>query len=371
MILRRPSKAIQIGSVTVGGGALIVVQSMTNTDTRDAAATARQILELEECGCETIRVAVPDMDAAQALPAIKRAIRIPLIADIHFDYRLALASLQGGVDGLRLNPGNIRDPKRISAVVRAAKERGVPIRIGVNAGSLPPALIPPSPPSRDDHGVSTYGVGTSGEPLSTSERMVEVALSQIRLLESLDFDLIKVSLKAFDVPTAIEAYKSIAWKTPYPLHLGITEAGTPRAGSVRSAVGIGTLLYMGIGDTIRVSLTGDPCEEVVAAYEILKSLNLREKGPTMISCPSCGRAEVDIIGLAQAVEKRLEGMEKPIKVAVMGCVVNGPGEAREADVGIACGKGKGIIFRKGQIVGTVEERDFLSAILAEVERVQN
>ncbi len=348
MILRRPSKAIQIGDVVVGGGAPITVQSMTNTDTRDAAATAGQILKLEECGCEIVRVAVPGMEAARALPAIKRAIRIPLIADIHFDYRLALAALEAGVDGLRLNPGNIRDPRRIAAVVCAAKERGVPIRIGVNAGSLPPAP-------------------DTSEALSTSERMVEVALTQIRLLESLDFDLIKVSLKAFDVPTAIEAYKSIAWKMPYPLHLGITEAGTPRAGSIRSAVGIGALLYMGIGDTIRVSLTGDPGEEVVAAYEILKSLNLREKGPTMISCPSCGRAEVDIIGLAQAVEKRLEGMEKPIKVAVMGCVVNGPGEAREADVGIACGKGRGLIFRKGEIVGTVEERDYLSAILAEVE----
>jgi (E)-4-hydroxy-3-methylbut-2-enyl-diphosphate synthase len=323
---------------------------MTNTDTRDVAATIRQILELEECGCEIIRVAVPDMEAAKAIPAIKQAIHIPLIADIHFDYRLALASLEAGVDGLRLNPGNIRDPKRISAVVQAAKERGVPIRIGVNAGSLPPAP-------------------DTAEPLSTSERMVEVALSQILLLESLDFDLIKVSLKAFDVPTTIEAYKSIAWKIPYPLHLGITEAGTPKAGAIRSAVGIGALLYMGIGDTIRVSLTGDPCEEVVVAYDILKSLNLREKGPTLISCPSCGRAEVDIIGLAQAVEKRLQGMERPIKVAVMGCVVNGPGEAREADVGIACGKGKGIIFCKGQIVGTVEERDFLSAILAEMERL--
>ena len=345
---RRVSKAIQIGKVTVGGIAPVTVQSMTKTDTRDAKATIRQIKELEECGCEIIRSAVPDQEAAEALAAIKRGISIPLIADIHFDYRLALAALEAGVDGLRLNPGNIGGPERVTAVVRDAKKRNVPIRIGVNAGSLPKeadlqATIP--------------------------QRMVSVALEQVKLLESLDFDLIKISLKAFDVPTTIEAYRDIAVRVPYPLHLGITEAGTPRAGAIRSAVGLGILLSEGIGDTIRVSLTGHPREEVLAGYDILKSLNLREHGPTLVSCPTCGRVEVDLVGLAYAVEKRLSLMTRPIKVAVMGCVVNGPGEAKDADVGIACGKGRGVIFCKGEIVRTVEEKDFLEALMAEVEKV--
>jgi (E)-4-hydroxy-3-methylbut-2-enyl-diphosphate synthase len=346
MMKRRASKVVRIGGVRIGGAAPVVVQSMTKTDTRDVKATVRQIRQLEECGCGIVRVAVPDMEAAKAIVGIKKKISIPLIADIHFDYRLALEALRSGADGLRLNPGNISDPEHIAKVVRAAKERGVPIRVGVNAGSLPRA---------------SKGKG------SAVKRMVDAALGEVRLLESLDFDLIKVSVKAFDVPTTIEAYQAIAKKIPYPLHLGITEAGLPWSGSIRSAVGLGILLYEGIGDTIRVSLTTvDACKEVEAAYEILKSLKLRERGPTLVSCPSCGRSETDIVRLAQIVEERLKGVEKTIKVAVMGCVVNGPGEAKDADVGIACGKGRGVIFRKGEKVRTVEEADFLEALMAEV-----
>jgi len=345
---RRISKPIQIGSVTVGGDAPIVVQSMTKTDTRDVMSTIEQIKELEDCDCELVRVAVPDAEAAQAIRAIKRGISIPLIADIHFDYRLALMTLEAGVDGLRLNPGNISEPKKVRAVAQAAKERNVPIRIGVNAGSLPE---------------------TANPELTIAQRMVNAALEQIQLLESLDFDLIKVSLKAFDVPTTIEAYQSIAEKIPYPLHIGITEAGTPRTGIIRSAVGISTLLYMGIGDTIRVSLTAHPREEVIAGYEILKSLNLRQHGPILVSCPACGRAEVNIVKLAEAVEKELLNIDKPIKVAVMGCVVNGPGEAKDADIGIACGKGKAVLFKKGKKIKTIEEKDFVTALMAEVERL--
>jgi (E)-4-hydroxy-3-methylbut-2-enyl-diphosphate synthase len=308
-------------------------------------STIQQIRELEDCDCELVRVAVPDVEAAQAIRAIKRSVSIPLIADIHFDYRLALMALEAGADGLRLNPGNIGEPEKVKAVALAAKERNVPIRIGLNAGSLPKA---------------------ANAKLTVAQRMVDAALPQIRLLENLDFDLIKVSLKAFDVPTTIEAYQSIVQKIPYPLHLGITEAGLPRKGVIRSAVGIGTLLYLGIGDTIRVSLTAHPREEVIAGYEILKSLDLRQHGPILVSCPSCGRAEVDIVKLAEAVEDELAKIDKPIKVAVMGCVVNGPGEAKDADVGIACGKGKAILFKKGKKIGVVEEKDFLSALMREV-----
>jgi len=342
---RRISKQLRIGKVTVGGDAPVVVQSMSKTDTRDIPATIDQIKELEDSGCEIVRVAVLDREAAESLATIKKSVSLPIVADIHFDYRLALGALKAGVDGLRLNPGNIGDKEQIAEVVAAAEERGVPIRIGVNAASLPANFQPDGP---------------------LSERMVNMALEQIRLMESLDFSLIKVSLKAFDVPTTIQAYQMIADKTPYPLHLGVTEAGLPRTGAIRSAIGIGVLLYQGIGDTIRVSLTAHPCEEVFVAYEILKSLGLRQRGPTLVSCPSCGRAEVDIIALAEAVSKRLEKISKPIKVAVMGCVVNGPGEAKDADVGIAGGKGKGAIFREGKVVGTVSEDKFLAAIMAEV-----
>jgi (E)-4-hydroxy-3-methylbut-2-enyl-diphosphate synthase len=321
---------------------------MTKTDTRNIKATVNQIRELEEYGCELIRVAVPDMEAAHAILQIKRAIGIPLIADIHFDYRLALEALDAGVDALRLNPGNIGDVEQIKTVVRASREREAPIRIGVNAGSLPVH---------------------SHQHLPLAERMARVALEQIHLLEGMDFDLIKVSLKAFDVPQTVEAYQVIASKMPYSLHLGITEAGLPPAGVIRSAVGISALLCQGIGDTIRVSLTANPIEEVTAAYEILKGLNLREYGATLVSCPTCGRCEVDLIGLAHSVQKRLTPMKKPIKVAVMGCVVNGPGEAKDADVGIACGKGRGVIFRKGKVICTVEEEDFLETLMAEVQKV--
>ncbi len=348
MIHRRKSTPINIGNVTVGGDASVVVQSMTNTDTRDVMSTINQIKELEDCDCEIVRVAAPDMQAAQALEAIKKGISIPLIADIHFDYRLALAALEAGVDGLRLNPGNISEPDRVKAVVEAAKERNVPIRVGVNAGSLP---------KKEDLG------------LTTARRMIKAAMEQIKLLESLDFYLIKVSLKAFDVPTTIEAYKEIADKIPYPLHIGITEAGPPRTGIIRSTVGISTLLYLGIGDTIRVSLTAHPREEVIAGYEILKSLNLRQHGPVLVSCPTCGRTEVDLVSIATEVEKELLKVKKPVKVAVMGCIVNGPGEAKDADVGIACGKGRAVLFKKGEQIRTIEEKDFVRALMEEVEKL--
>ncbi len=349
---RRRSKQIHIGPVPIGGGAPIVVQSMTNTDTRDVAATCRQIEELAAVGCEIVRVAVPDGEAAAALATIVRRSPLPVVADIHFDYRLALAALAAGVHGLRLNPGNIRRPEHVRAVVAAARERSVPIRLGVNAGSLPARRANPH-------------LG----PAATAAAMVEACLAQVRLLESLDFDLIKISLKASDVPTTVAAYRLMAEQVPYPFHLGITEAGTPRAGTVRSAVGIGVLLYLGIGDTVRVSLTGDPREEVRVAYEILKSLGLREYGPTLISCPTCGRTEIDLVGLATAVEDYLARVRVPIKVAVMGCVVNGPGEATDADVGVAGGRGKGVIFRRGSIVRTVPEAEILPALLSEIDAI--
>jgi (E)-4-hydroxy-3-methylbut-2-enyl-diphosphate synthase len=346
MMKRRKSKAIQIGDVTVGGDAPITVQSMTKTDTRDAKATIAQIKELEDCGCEIIRCAVPDMEAAQSLKAIKKGIGIPLIADIHFDYRLALTALESGVDGLRLNPGNITDPEKVALVVKSAKERKIPIRIGVNFGSLPKDLDP---------------------RLTIPQQMAEAAMRHIQILENLDFDLIKVSLKAFDVPTTILAYQEIADKIPYPLHIGITEAGTPRQGMIRSSVGIGILLDEGLGDTLRVSLTTHPREEVYTGYEILKSLHLREHGPMLVSCPTCGRTEIDVVKLASEVESNLAKIKKPIKVAVMGCVVNGPGEAKDADIGVACGKGKAVLFKKGEQIRTIEEKDILRELMKEIE----
>jgi (E)-4-hydroxy-3-methylbut-2-enyl-diphosphate synthase len=344
---RRVSQKIYIGDVAVGGDAPVSVQSMTKTDTRDIAATIAQIRELADCGCEIIRCAVPDMEAAQALKTIKKSIPIPLVADIHFDYHLALVALNSGVDGLRLNPGNISDPAKVSRVVKAARERQVPIRVGVNFGSLPQDLDP---------------------GLSVPQRMVEAAMRHIRILENLDFNLIKISLKAFDVPTTIEAYQEIAKKTPYPLHIGITEAGTLRQGMVRSATGIGILLNEGIGDTLRVSLTAHPREEVFAGFEILKCLRLREHGLSLVSCPTCGRTEVDVVDLAGKVEMRLAGIRKPLKVAVMGCVVNGPGEARDADIGVACGKGKAVLFKKGEQIKVVDEKDILEELMREIER---
>ena len=353
MAERRKTKPVRVGDVQVGGDAPIVVQSMTATDTADVEATLRQIGELTEVGCEIVRIAVPDKAAAAALPEIVRRTPTPLIADIHFDYRWALASLKADIHGLRLNPGNIRDPEKVRTVVREAKARGTPIRIGVNAGSLPPI------PALEE-----------GElPPTTSRRMVDAALWEIGLLEEQDFDLIKISLKAFDVPTMVAAYRELAPKVPYPFHLGVTEAGTPRAGSVRSAIGIGILLADGIGDTIRVSLAADPKEEVPVCWDILASLNLRQRGPTLVACPTCGRIEIELIPLANEVEAHFQKLGKPITVAVMGCVVNGPGEAKMADLGIAGGKGRGVIFRKGEIVKTVDEKDFMSALIEEGDKV--
>jgi len=352
-IARRQSRPVWVGSVQVGGDAPIVVQSMTNTNTADVQATLRQTYELAELGCEIIRVAVPDRHAAAALPEIVRHSPIPVIADIHYDYRLAMASLKAGIHGLRLNPGNIRDPQKVRTVVRAAKERQVPIRVGVNEGSLPP--LP--------------ALAEGELPPPKWQRMVDAALWEIRLLEEMDFDLIKVSLKAFDVPTTVAAYREIARLTPYALHIGITEAGTARSASIRNAVGIALLLAEGIGDTIRVSMAADPKEEIPVAYDILRALNLRQRGPIIVACPTCGRMETDIISLATQVEEHFQKLGKPITVAVMGCVVNGPGEAKDADVGLAAGVGRGVIFRKGKKVRTVPESEMLSALMEEIERV--
>ena len=371
MAKRRVTKAIYVGDVKIGGDAEIAVQSMTKTDTRDVAATVAQIREVEEAGCDVIRCAVPDMEAAKAIPAIRSQINIPLIADIHFHHQLALEAIKGGVDALRLNPGNIRDPEKVKEVVRAAKERHIPIRIGVNFGSLPP--VGGIGKSRGFSRVMDMvnqlpkaGEAAAGQ-YNVVDHMVATALWEIGLLESLDFDLIKISLKAFDVPTTIQAYRRLAKMVPYPLHLGITEAGTVRSGSIRSAVGLGYLLYDGIGDTIRVSLSGHPREEIMAGYDILNSVNLRQKGTTLIACPSCGRADVDVIKLSNTVDELLQKVDKKIKVAVMGCEVNGPGEAKDADVGIAAGAGRAVIFRKGEKVKVVPEDEMLSALMAEVE----
>jgi (E)-4-hydroxy-3-methylbut-2-enyl-diphosphate synthase len=371
MTKRRVTKPVYVGGVKVGGGADITVQSMTKTDTRDVAATVCQIHELEEAGCEIIRCAVPDMAAAQAMAEIKKQIHIPLIADIHFHYQLALECARGGVDCLRLNPGNLRNEDQVRQVVKVAKERNIPIRIGVNFGSLPPVggigrtrgfsrhidlvnQLPKADEARD------------GE-YSVVDHMVATALWEISLLEEQDFDQIKISMKAFDVPTTVEAYRRLAEMVPYPLHLGITESGTVQSGSIRTAVGLGVLLYEGIGDTIRVSLSGDSRDEVIVGYEILKSLNLRSKGTTLVACPSCGRADVDVVKLANDVDNLLKKSNKNVKVAVMGCEVNGPGEAKDADVGIAAGAGRAVIFRKGQKVRVVSAEEMLTALMEEVE----
>ena len=372
---RRVTKPVYVGGVKVGGDAPITVQSMTKTDTRDVAATVAEIRELEEAGCEIIRCAVPDMEAAQALGAIKKQIKIPLISDIHFHYQLALEALNQGVDCLRLNPGNIRDAERVRQVVTEAKARAVPIRIGVNFGSLPP--VGQIGVTRGQHrhadGVNRLAKGSAaageGEDISVVDHMVATALWEIGILEDLDFDLIKISLKAYDVDTTVEAYRRLAKLVPYPFHLGITEAGTAYAGAIRSAIGLGIMLYEGIGDTIRVSLSDESKEEVKAGYEILKALDLRQKGVKMVACPSCGRADVDIRKLANTVEEMLKDLDSPVKVAVMGCEVNGPGEAKDADVGIAAGNGRAVIFRKGQKARVVDEADMLSALLEEVRAV--
>ena len=369
---RRVTKPVNIGGVQVGGEADITVQSMTKTDTRDVAATVRQIHELEEAGCEIIRSAVPDMQAAQAMAEIKKQIRIPLIADIHFHYQLALECAKGGVDCLRLNPGNLRNEDQVREVVKAAKERDIPIRIGVNFGSLPPVGGIGRTRGFSRHMDLVNKLPKAGEELegdySVVDHMVATALWEISLLEEQDFDKIKISMKAFDVPTTVEAYRRLSEMVPYPLHLGITEAGTVQSGSIRTAVGLGLLLYEGIGDTIRVSLSGDSKDEVIAGFEILKSLNLRRKGAILVACPSCGRADVDVVKLANDVDSLLRRSDKEVKVAVMGCEVNGPGEAKDADVGIAAGAGRAVIFRKGQKVRVVPEAEMLSALMEEVEK---
>jgi len=358
---RRKTRVLQVGDVGIGGDNPIRVQSMTTSDTRDAAATLTQIRQLADAGCEIVRIAVPDRKAAAALPDIVPHSPVPLIADIHFEHTLALKALDAGIHGLRLNPGNIRKPEDVREVVIKAKERGTPIRIGVNFGSVAP-MTPEFVDEMASQGATQLDL--------RAEWLVRSALGHIAILEDLDFELIKVSLKAFEVPVLLEAYRRFArLDNDYPLHLGVTEAGTPRAGSVRSAVGIGTLLALGIGDTIRVSLTTDPVEEVFVGYEILKSLELRQKGATMIACPTCGRVEVDLFKLANQVDDFLASVDEPIRVAVMGCVVNGPGESRDADVGLAAGNQKGVIFRKGKIVRTVAEADMLDALKAEITQV--
>lgn len=335
MIKRRNSKQISIGDIKIGGDAPISVQSMCNTDTRDVSATLKQIMELAECGCEIVRLAVLNKDAAEALKEIVKKSPVPLVADIHFDYRLAIQAINNGINALRLNPGNIGKRENVEKVVSLAKQQQIPIRIGVNAGSLEKDLM--------------------DEDIPLSEKMVKSALKHIQILEDLDFDLIKVSLKSSDVLTTIEAYRSIAQKIEYPLHLGVTEAGTLRGGLIKSSVGLGTLLAEGIGDTIRVSLTENPIEEVSAGFDILKSLGLRTRGVNFVSCPTCGRTQIDLISLAKKVEEKFKNFDKPITIATMGCAVNGPGEARHADFGIAGGINEGYVFKKGEIVAKVPE----------------
>lgn len=342
MINRRKSKEIYIGNVKIGNNAPISVQSMCNTDTQNVNATVNQIKEMADKGCELVRLAVLNKYAADAIKEIVKKSPLPLIADIHFDYRLAIQCINNGINALRLNPGNIGKRENVEKVVSLAKQQKIPIRIGVNAGSLEKSLE------------------TLDIPLS--EKMVLSALGHIKILEDLDFDLIKVSLKSSDVVTTIEAYRSIADKIPYPLHLGVTEAGTLRGGIIKSAVGLGTLLAEGIGDTIRVSLTENPTEEVTAGYEILKSLNLREKGVNFVSCPTCGRTKIDLISLAKQVEEKFKNLNKPITIATMGCAVNGPGEAKHADFGIAGGIKEGYIFRKGEIIARVPENQLLDKL---------
>ncbi len=347
-IKRRKTKEISIGSVKIGGNNPIAVQSMCNTDTRDVFSTVNQIKALEAAGCEIVRVAVADMKAAEAVSEIKKQINIPLVADIHFDYRLALKVMENGVDKLRINPGNIGSEDRIKAVVDMAKSKNIPIRIGVNSGSLEKDIL------------QKYGS-------VTAQGLVESALRHIRILEKFDFYDIVVSIKASNVPFCIEAYNMLSKETDYPLHLGITESGTVWTGSIKSAVGIGTILAMGIGDTIRVSLTGDPVEEVKTAREILKSMGLRKFGVDFISCPTCGRTEINLIDIAKKVESMLANVDKEIKVAVMGCAVNGPGEAKEADIGIAGGKGYGLIFKKGAILKKCRESELIDELMKEIE----
>ena len=347
---RDETKVVQIGKRQIGGGNPILIQSMCNTKTEDVKATVEQILALEHAGCDIIRVAVPTMEAAAALTEIKRQIHIPLVADIHFDYRLAIAAIECGADKIRINPGNIGSRERIQAVVDKAKEHGVPIRVGVNSGSLEKALV------------EKYG-GV------TAEGLVESALDKVALIEQMGYDNLVISIKSSDVMMCVKAHELIAKKTHYPLHVGITEAGTVIAGNIKSAVGLGLILSQGIGDTIRVSLTGSPLEEIKSAKLILKTLGLRRGGVEVVSCPTCGRTQIDLIGLANQVEMLVQGYPLDIKVAVMGCVVNGPGEAKEADLGVAGGIGEGLLIRKGEIVKKLPESELLPALKSELDRM--
>ena len=350
MFERKQTRQIHIGKVAIGGGAPISVQSMCNTKTTDTVATVAQIKALQNAGCDIVRVAVPDMEAAKNLGNIIKEISIPLVADIHFDYKLALEAIEQGISALRLNPGNIGGEEKVRAVVKAAKEAHIPIRIGVNAGSLDKKIL------------AKYGA-------VTPEALVESAMQHVKILEDLDFHDLKISLKAHDVPLTLAAYRLMSRTVDYPLHLGITEAGTVNTGIIKSAVGIGALLSEGIGDTFRISLTGDPVVEVKVANEILKSLGLKEYGPTLVACPTCGHTSIDLPAIAEQVEKKLAGIKDPIDVAVMGCVVNGPGEARGADVGIAGGNGEGLIFRKGEIIRKVPEDKLVEELFKEIDAI--
>jgi (E)-4-hydroxy-3-methylbut-2-enyl-diphosphate synthase len=349
--MRNNTRQIYIGNKVIGGGNPILIQSMTNTKTEDVKATVAQILELEKAGCDIIRCAVPHMEAAKALSQIKKEIHIPLVADIHFDYRLAIASIENGADKIRINPGNIGSLEKVKAVVDAAKEKGIPIRVGVNSGSLEKDLV------------QKYG-GV------TAEGLVESALDKVKLIEDLGYDNLVISIKSSDVLMCIKAHKLIASQTTYPLHVGITEAGTYLSGNIKSSIGLGILLYEGIGDTIRVSLTGHPLEEIKSGKLILKTLGLRKGGVELVSCPTCGRTQIDLINLAKEAEIMLEDIELDIKVAVMGCAVNGPGEAKEADIGIAGGNGEGILIKKGEILRKVPEDQLLSALREELLKMQ-
>ena len=348
MITREKTKVVRVGSQVIGGGNPILIQSMTNTRTQDVQATVSQILALEEAGCEIIRCTVPDMEAAKALGEIKKQIHIPLVADIHFDSQLAIAAMENGADKIRINPGNIGSEDRVRAVVEKAKACRVPIRVGVNSGSLEKKYL-------DERG------------RVTAEGLVESALEKVRLIEEMGWDQMVVSIKSSDVMLCVRAHELIAERCAYPLHVGITEAGTIISGNIKSAVGLSLILSRGIGDTVRVSLTGDPVEEIRSAKLILSTLGLREKGPVLVSCPTCGRTQIDLIGLANEAEKLIMRYPLPIKVAVMGCVVNGPGEAREADIGIAGGKGSGVLIKKGKVVRSLPEEELLGALKDELE----
>ncbi|HHV98133.1 MAG TPA: flavodoxin-dependent (E)-4-hydroxy-3-methylbut-2-enyl-diphosphate synthase [Clostridiaceae bacterium] len=349
-IERKKTKKVRVGDVFIGGDAPVLVQSMTNTDTRDVKATVEQIKKLEEAGCDIVRVAVPDEEAAQAIKSIKREIKIPLVADIHFDYRLAIESVKNGADKIRINPGNIGGKDRVLQVVKAAQEHGVPIRIGINSGSIEKNIL------KKYNGV-------------TPEAMAESALGHAEILEECGFDQIVLSLKASSVPMTIAAYRLISQKTDYPLHIGVTEAGTVFHGTVKSAVGLGCLLAEGIGDTLRVSLTGDPVEEVRVGNAILKALGIGKKGIEIISCPTCGRTQINLIDIAKQVEERVQNIQKDIKIAIMGCAVNGPGEAREADLGIAGGKGEALLFKKGEIIRKIPQNRIVEELVEEIEKL--